>query len=331
MKVCFFEVRKDEEEEIARLTQQNPGLEVLCYDHPLSKENMQDLAGAESISILGGTKVNRELLDGLLHEGVTCICTRTIGCNHIDTEYAGSIGIQIHTAAYPPNAVADFAVMLMLMAVRRYKPALWRQQVNDFSLPGLMGRNFNELTVGIVGTGRIGRKVAENLSGFGCRILAFDHHPDEERMKNILEYCSLEKIYREADIITLHVPYLPENEGMINKDTIAGMKDGVILINTARGELMDLDDVIAGVESQKIGGVAMDVFKNDIGIYHVNHKSDILVNPKMAYLRQFPNVILTQHMAFYTEESVNSMVQSSFRVFAEKMNDAVQNGYKKVG
>lgn len=317
MKVCFFEVRDDEKMEIERIKNQNPELEVTCSNDPLTAENFSLVQGAECISTLAGTKLNRELLDFLKKSGVTCISTRTIGRDHIDLNHAEEIGITVRSASYPPNAVADFTVMLMLMAVRKYKPALWRQQVNDFSLSGLQGRNISELTVGIIGTGRIGQQVARNLSGFGCKILAYDPHPKAELLEGIAKYTTLEELYHRADIITLHVPLVETNRRMINAESIRQMKDSVILVNTARGELMDLDEIIHAVETQKIGGVAMDVFERDIGIYHVDHRSDILVNPQMAYLRQFPNVILTQHMAFYTEESVNYMVRSSFQAFAE--------------
>lgn len=316
MKVCFYEVRDDERPELARLSAQYAGLEVASYETPLTPETVSTLDGAAGISILAGTKLNRALLDAVKQAGVRCAATRTIGCDHIDLAYAKELGIAVRSAAYPPNAVADFTVMLMLLAVRRYKPALWRQQVNDFSLSGLQGRNINELTVGIVGTGRIGQQVVRNLSGFGCRLLAYDPFPRPQLLPEGARYVALEELYREADLITFHVPLTPENRRMVNEESIRQMKDGVILVNTARGELMELDAVIHGVETQKLGGVAMDVFERDIGIYHVDHRSDILVNPKMAYLRQFPNVILTQHMAFYTEESINSMVRSSFEAFA---------------
>lgn len=319
MKVCFFEVRDDEKGELERIKAQNAGLEVVCCGEALTKENLSLVQGAAGVSILAGTKLTRELLDQLKALGVTCASTRTIGRDHIDADYAKEIGVTIRSASYPPNAVADFTVMLMLIAVRKYKPALWRQQVNDFSLAGLQGKNLNELTVGIVGTGRIGQQVAKNLSGFGCKILAYDPYPRPELLQGIAEYTTLAELYRRADIITLHVPLVEENRRMIDANTLQQMKDGVILVNTARGELMDLDAVIHGIETQKLGAVAMDVFEHDIGIYHVDHRSDILVNPEMAYFRQFPNVILTQHMAFYTEESVNYMVRSSFQAFAEEL------------
>lgn len=307
MKLALFEVRNDEMDQILELKRAHQ-LELEIHKSILSIDNIDLLDGATGISTLAGTKLNRELLDILLAKGIRHVSLRCVGTDHVDMEYAKEIGINVKSAFYPPNAVADFTVMLMLIALRKYKPAMWRQNVNDYSLFGLQGRNVNSRTIGIIGTGKIGKQVIKNLSGFGCKLIAYDGYQDEE-IKQYAEYVSLEELYHKSDIITIHVPLTAQNEAMINAETIAKMKDGVILINTSRGELMSVNDLIEGIESEKIGSLAMDVFENDLTIYHRNHVCDILKNKDMAYLRQFPNVILTQHMAFYTQESVNSMVQ----------------------
>jgi len=202
--------------------------------------------------------------------------------------------------------------MLLLLLLRNYKPALYRQNVNDYSLAGLMGRQVKNLTVGVVGTGRIGLKVMEELSGFGCRILASDPYPNE-KARQYGTYVPLEQLWRESDCITLHAPLTTENYHMINRETLALMKDGVILLNCARGPLMDTEAVIQAVEDKKIGRLGMDVIEEEEGIYHMDRRDDILKNRPMAYLRQFPNVVMTQHLAFYTEEAVESMVEGGIR------------------
>ena len=247
------------------------------------------------------------MLEALGKLGVRYLSTRTIGVDHIDVAAARELGIRVSHAAYPPAAVADFTVMLMLLVLRHYKPAMWRQNVNDYSLKGLMGRSLHCLTVGVVGTGSIGAAVIRNLSGFGCRILAYNL-ADCEELHPYADFVDLDTLYRESDVITFHVPATPETRRMVNRESLARMKDGVVLINTARGELMDIDAITEGIETEKIGSLAMDVFEHEQGIYHADRKTDILKNKDMVYLRQFPNVVLTQHMAFYTEESIVSMV-----------------------
>ena len=234
---------------------------------------------------------------------------RSIGYNHIDVAYANKIGIRVCNASYAPNGVADFTVMLMLMCLRNYKQALWRGQVNDYSLFGLIGREMRSLTVGVIGTGRIGQAVLRNLTGFGCRLLAYNAHQRPE-VREIAEYVTLDELYRQCDIITIHMPLVESTRHFINSDSIRKMKKGVILINCARGALADLDALIEGIESEKIGALGLDVVEGEEGITHVDHRIDIISNQKMAYLRQFRNVVMTQHMAFYTEEAVENMVRS---------------------
>ena len=200
--------------------------------------------------------------------------------------------------------------MLMLISVRKYKPAMWRQNVNDYTLNGLMGREMRHLTIGVLGTGRIGSTVIKNLSGFGCKILAYDKY-ENENIKNIAQYVDFDTLLKNSDIITIHMPLTAENYGIINKENIAKMKTGVIIVNTARGELMNIPDLTEGIESKKIGALALDVFQNEDEIYHHYLSTDIIKNRDMAYLRQFPNVVLTQHMAFFTDSAVEEMISNS--------------------
>lgn len=306
MNIAVFEVSHDEREELERLSRELP-VAMRLVDKNLSAETLSLAEGVEGVSILGRSKLDRSLLQGLRDKGVRYVSTRTIGVDHIDLDAARECGLRVSHAAYPPDAVADFTVMLMLLVLRRYKPAMWRQNVNDYSLNGLMGRSLRKQTVGVVGTGSIGATVIRELSGFGCRILAYNLTECEE-LRPYASFVDLDTLYRESDIITFHVPCTPETRRMVNRESLARMKDGVVLVNTARGELMDIDAITEGIETEKIGSLAMDVFEHEQGIYHADRKTDILKNKDMVYLRQFPNVVLTQHMAFYTEESIISMV-----------------------
>lgn len=311
MKIIAFEVRPDEREDFKELSE-DLGIEITLRSEAATKENVGLVAGYEGVSTLGMCRLDAELLDTWKNLGVKYISTRTIGYNHIDVDHAKKIGLRVCNASYAPNGVADFTVMMILMSLRNYKQALWRGQVNDFSLEGLQGREMKDLTIGVIGTGKIGRQVIQNLTGFGSRILAYDVYPNES-VKKQAEYVDLETIYRECDIITLHTPLLPSTRYLINEESIAKMKDGVILINCARGELCDTEALVQGIESKKIGALGVDTVEGEEDIIHADHRIDILANRNWFYLHQFRNVIMTQHMAFYTDAAVRSMVECGVR------------------
>ncbi len=307
MKIYAFEVREDEKKAFEQISAQC-GAEVTLSNEVPSLDNADLVKGCEGVSTLGMGKIDRALLSRYRENGVRFVSTRTTGYNHIDLAAAKELGIAVCNAVYPPNSVADFTVMMILMCLRQYKQAMWRGQVNDFSLQGLQGRNMNDLTIGIMGTGRIGTQVLKNLSGFGCRLLAYDVRKNPEAEK-LAEYVDQETIYRECDVISLHTPLFDSTYHMINKETIAKMKDGVILINCARGGLTDINALVDGVESEKIGALGMDTMEGEEGIVHEDRRTDIIPNRNWFYLHQFRNVIMTQHMAFYTREAVESMVR----------------------
>ena len=306
MKIAAFEVRNDELNEF-EVMKNKYGLTIKTIPDVLTAENIKEVDGYDAISILGRSIMKKEMLDLLKNKNIKYIATRTIGCNHIDLEYAERIGIKVCNSRYEPNGVADFTVMLMLLTIRKYKPVLWRQNVNDYSLSGLMGKEMRNLTVGIMGTGRIGAMVIKELSGFGCEILAYDIYHDKE-VEKFAKYVDLDTLYKKCDMISIHMPLLVSTRNIINDNAISKMKDGVILINSARGELMDMQAIIKNVESEKIGAVGLDVFENEEFIYHMDRKTDIIKNRDMAYLRQFPNVVMTPHMAFYTDSGIKGMV-----------------------
>ncbi len=279
----------------------------------LGLENVASAQGFDAVVISGRSAMTAEVLDRLAELGVKYLATRTVGVDHIDVAHAHELGLRVCNTGYPPEGVAEFAVMLMLIVLRRYKPTLWRQQVNDYSLGGLEGRELGRLTVGIVGTGRIGQQVARILGGFGSKVLGYDPYPSDAARAAGIEYVPLEELYRRSDVVTLHVPLTEENRGMVDAEAINQMRDGVVLVNVSRGELIDVAAVTSAIEFEKIGALAMDVFAGEVGIYHESRVNDIIRNRDMAYLRQFPNVVLTPHMAFYTDINVNSMVEQGVR------------------
>ena len=282
---------------------------VLCPDAP-DKENAALAKGSECIDIIT-SKMPKELLTVFASYGVKYVTTRTIGYDHIDVAAAKELGMTVANAPYGPCGVADYAVMLILMTIRKMKRILERTNIQDYTLAGIQGRELKDLTVGVIGTGRIGRTVLTDLSGFGCKRIAYDLYENEEVKASGVPYVSLEEMWKQADVISLHVPLTEDNFHMIDEKAISQMKDGVMIINTARGGLIDSGALIAGIESGKIGGAGLDVVENEFGLYYYDHKSDILSNRDLAVLRGFPNVTVSHHMAFYTDDCVETVVRDS--------------------
>lgn len=312
MRVTVYNCRSFDEKELFEKYGKELEVElVLCPDAP-DKENANLAKGSECIDILT-SKMPKELLKVFADYGVKYITTRTIGYDHIDVKAAKELGMTVANAPYGPCGVADYAVMLILMTIRKMKRIMERTNIQDYSLMGIQGRELKDLTVGVIGTGRIGRTVLKDLSGFGCKLLAYDLYESKEVKASGVSYVTKEEMWKQADVITLHAPLTDENYHMIDKEAISQMKDGVMLINTARGGLIDSEALIEGIESGKIGGAGLDVVENEFGLYYYDHKSDILNNRELAVLRGFPNVTVSHHMAFYTDDCVETVVRDSLK------------------
>lgn len=312
MKIAAFEVQDYELKDFENADKL--GLEVQLHGEYLTKDTVEMVKGCEGVTTLGFSDLSAPMMKKLSELGVKFLATRTIGFNHIDLEAAKKYNIRVSNAYYEPYNVADFAVMLMLMLLRKAKISVCRALVNDFSLDGMCGREMRNLTVGVIGAGKIGRAVIGNLQGFGCRVLAYDPYAKDHT--DGAEFTDLDTIYRESDIISLHVPLTPANKHMINAEAIAKMKDGVFIINTARGALIDTNALIEGLESEKIGGAGLDTIEQEEGVTHIDLRARIIGKRDIFYLKQFPNVIFTSHYAFFTEEATSAMVDCALRSFA---------------
>ncbi len=311
IKVCVFNCRMFDEADYFTKIGDALGIEVkICSESP-SLETIHLAEGCDSVSIVT-TKISRDLIKKLHAMNLKIIATRTVGFDHIDLQAAEEYGIRVSNAAYAPDSVADFTIMLMLMCVRKMKTMLERTQIQDFSLEGLQGSIFSKKKIGIIGTGRIGQTVIRHLSGFGNEILSYSLK-EEPGLKGLTTYVSFETLLKESDIISLHLPASEENVHLIDAETLAKMKKGVILINTARGTLLDTQAVIENVENGKIGALALDVIENETGIYYSDFISQVLTNREILLLKSFPNVIVTPHMAFYTDSAVEEMVYASLK------------------
>ncbi|MCI1956217.1 MAG: D-isomer specific 2-hydroxyacid dehydrogenase family protein [Oscillospiraceae bacterium] len=308
MKLIAYNYRSDELGYFKKFAAKY-GVELTLKKESPSAENVDDARGRTCMSMIT-TPMTEELMRKFYDAGIRFVSTRSIGYDHIDVKAAKKIGMHIGNVSYTPNSVADYTVMLILMATRRMKAIARRSAAQDFSLSGVQGVELHNLTVGVIGTGRIGRLVAKRLSAFGCRLVAYDLYENEE-LKQYAEYVPLKRLFAESDLITMHMPATRDNYHLINRETLAGMKDGVFLINTARGSLIDTGAFLDAVESGKIGGAALDVVEKETGLYYNNLKCEVLRNRDLAVLKSYPNVIVTPHTAFYTDQAVSDMVEHS--------------------
>ena len=309
MKIFFYFLRPYDELEVAKRLCAKAGIEFGYTTEYPSEANYHLAKGYDAVSVTPcdmGTKVVETF-----HElGVKYITGRSIGYDHIDVKRAHELGMRVSNASYPPNGVANFAIMLMMMATRNVGEILRRGVVQDFTLKGKIGRDITGQTIGIIGTGKIGRTVIQHLSGFGCKLLCYDLYQDAETAK-LATYVSLEELLRESDIITLHCNVTEESDHLLGAEAFAKMKDGVIVVNTARGKLINSKALIAALKSGKVAAAALDVLEDENGLYYYDRVGDVIDNAEMAELRAFPNVLLTSHTAFYTYDAVENMVKSS--------------------
>ena len=308
MKIFVYSCREDETEYFEKFGKAY-GVEIgYCKDVPKMKN--ADLAkGYECINVVT-RMIDAELIEKFYSVGIRFISTRTIGYEHIDIKKAKEIGMKVANVTYSPNGVADFAIMLMLMTLRKVKYVLNRYSVQDYSFPGKQGKELKNMTVGIIGTGRIGQTVMKELSGFGCKILAYDAYENDEA-KKYGEYVRLEYLLSACDVISLHIPAKASTNNIINCESISKMKNGVVIINTARGTLINTKDLIQGLEEGKVGAVGLDVIGEEDPYYNTDHEYEVLKKQEIAVLEGFQNVLITPHIAFYTDQGVSDMVENS--------------------
>lgn len=281
-----------------------------CPDQP-SIENANLAQGYECISVLS-TPIGRDLILKFHEKGVRFISTRTIGYDHIDIAAAKNVGIHIGNATYAPESVADYTIMLILMSLRKMKMIMKNCEAQDYAINHLEGKNLKGKVLGVIGTGHIGQTLIRHIAGFECDILAYNPHVKDE-MKPYVEYVTLDTLLRKSDIITMHIPLNEDTYHILNAKTFAEMKDGVVIINSSRGSLIDNKALIKAIETGKVGAAALDVVEGETGIYYRNRNGAILKHHDLAILNAFPNVILSPHMAFLTDDSYHDMVVNSMK------------------
>ena len=310
MKIMFYALRPFDELPYAEQFSKEYGIEFAwTHEYP----NPDNIALAEGCDAVCTTPcdMGAPYIDAFAALGVRYLPCRSIGYDHIDREAAALRGMKVSNVGYAPGGVANYSIMMMLMLLRKMMPIMKRAEVQDFQLKGKMGKDISGCTVGVIGTGRIGSTLIRSLSGFGCRILAYDLYPSEA-VRQYAKYVPMERLLAESDILSLHAPATPENDHLLNREAFAMCRDGVIVINAARGSLIDTQALIEALESGRVGSAGLDVLENEAGLYYYNREGEVIRNDEMSILRSFPNVILSPHTAFYTEDAVESMVRGVF-------------------
>ena len=272
----------------------------------VSEENVALARGNRCVSIGHKSQLTSSTLLALSEAGVSYISTRSVGRDHIDVSYAASVGISVETVAYSPDSVADYTLMLMLMAVRHAKSVIRRAAVHDYRLNTVRGKELRDLTIGVIGTGRIGAAVIDRLRGFGGRTLAYDTRPTAAA-----DYVSLDALLEQSNIVTLHTPLTAETHHLLDRRRIGRMKDGAVVVNTGRGALLDTEALVRALESGGLGGAALDVLEGEEGIFYADCRDKPIESRLLLRLHKLPNVLISPHIAYFTDHALRDMVANS--------------------
>lgn len=280
----------------------------------LSRQTASLAKGSEAVVVFTNDDASAEVLEALKENGVKYLASRTMGTDHIDTDKARELGIKVaHVPHYSPYSVAEHSIALMLTLNRKLILANRKVREQDFRLDGLVGFDMKGKTVGILGAGEIGAISAGILHGFGCRILVFDIKKNKELTEKYdAEYVELDELFRQSDIITIHAPLNKETRHLINRVQIGKMKKGVMLINVARGAIINTEDAIEGLKSGKIGALGMDVYEHEDALFFKDHSTEVLQDDLFARLLTFKNVLITGHQAFLTQEALREDMEATF-------------------
>ncbi len=309
MKIIAYAVRPDEQEAFKKFEAQFQ-CQITCCPQSFSPETADLAEGHGSVIIIGSCLANREALQKLHKFGITDFSIRSAGYNNIDLEAVKEFGMRVaNVPAYSPNSVAEFTVLSALSMIKNYPSMLLRTAKQNYSLGGLIGKEIRNMTIGFIGTGRIGRRSLESFTGMNPKkILAFDPYHSEDVAK-LATYVSLEELLAQCDLISFHTNLTDDNYHLINKEAISKMKDGVYIVNTSRGGLIDTEATLEALDSGKIAGLATDVYEHEVGILHINSEGKKYTDLIFQKLHDHPRVIVSPHYAFYTDEAVSNMVE----------------------
>lgn len=321
MRIAFFSTQPYDKAFFER-ENKNKKFTYQFFTAPLDSHIVHAVDTVEAVCVFVNDKVTREVVEVLASKGVKIIALRCAGFNNVDLDAAKAFGLAVcRVPAYSPEAVAEHAVAMLLTLNRKTHKAYNRVREQNFALQGLLGFNLHGRTVGVVGTGKIGKAFARIMLGFGCKVLAYDLYEDRELIDLGITYVSSDVLYDRSDIISLHCPLTPDNMHMIDKTALDKMKEGVMLLNTSRGGLIDTVAAIDALKSKRIGGLAIDVYEQEEKIFFKDLSDTIIEDDILQRLMSFPNVLITAHQAFFTDEALTQIA----RVTLENIECLLQN------
>ena len=304
MKIAFFDSKPYDIEAFEKYIDDK--IKIKFFETKLTEDTAELAAGCDAAVVFVNDTVNAAVIDRLCALGVKAVALRCAGYNNVDIKYAYKKIHIFHVPAYSPYAVAEHAAAMLLTSVRRIHKAYNRTREFNFSLNGLTGFDLHGKTVGVVGTGKIGKVFINICKGFGMKVIAYDKFPAEG-----INYVSLNELFKESDIISFHCPLTKETVHMLDKDTVGLLKKGVIIINTSRGALIDAEALLEGIKSRKIGAACLDVYEEEADIFFEDYSGHILDDDVLARLISMPNVIVTSHQAFLTKEALSNIAETT--------------------
>lgn len=307
MKFAFFDTKSYDKTAFEKFGAGN-NIEFKYYETKLNPDTARLAEGCDGVCVFVNDIINAEVIDKLCAIGVKAIALRCAGYNNVDLKYASGRIAVFHVPAYSPYAVAEHAMAMLLTSVRRIHKAYIRTKDHNFSLSGLTGFDLYGKTVGVIGTGRIGKVFVNICKGFGMNVIAYDKFPDNNSGIN---YVPLDTLFKESDIISLHCPLTEETRHIINENTVNQLKKGVIIINTSRGALIDAKVLLNGIKSRHIGAACLDVYEEESDIFFEDFSGHIMDDDTLARLISMPNVLVTSHQAFLTEEALNNIAETT--------------------
>lgn len=318
-KFAFFDAKQYDRSAFERYGEKD-GVRFHFFETRLTRDTVGLAQGFDGVCVFVNDTVDAEVIDRLCEMGVKTVALRCAGYNNVDVRHAfGKVHV-VHVPAYSPYAVAEHAMAMLLTSVRRIHKAYNRTKDFNFSLNGLTGFDLHGKTVGVIGTGKIGRIFINICRGFGMKVIAYDKFPATD---TDITYVSLDDLFAESDIISLHCPLTEETFHTIRAETIAKMKNGVFIVNTSRGALIDAEALLEGIKERKIGAACLDVYEEEADVFFEDFSGHIMEDDVLARLITMPNVLLTSHQAFLTEEALNNIAETTVQNILDLSKDGM--------
>lgn len=322
IKIAFFDAKPYDKDSFEKFGEDR-GIVFKYFETKLTEDTVDLANGYDGVCVFVNDTVNAKVIDRLCELGVKLVALRCAGFNNVDMKHAhGKIHV-VRVPAYSPYAVAEHTMALLLTSIRRIHKAYIRTRDFNFSLSGMTGFDLHGKTVGVIGTGRIGRVFVDICRGFGMNVLAYDKYPSSDLIgREGVRYVELDELFKNSDIISLHCPLTDETYHIIDEDTIEKCKRGVVILNTSRGALVDAEALLSGIKSRKVGAACLDVYEEESDFFFEDFSGHILDDDVLARLISMPNVIVSSHQAFLTEEALSNIAQTTVNNIA----DILENG-----